>query len=212
MTRRNSRLIVAGMAAVLGCMTLSGGAIAQGEQAADQSVFQDDAELMQLNNAQVNQVEGQVQSAEQQAAIDNQRNQQYRLYAEKKVKELQGLKNKSASTNEQLAVLTQWLKADTLMRQRDMQTIRMLQERLARLEQTQGQVGTNLSADVNAIREAGQDAKDAQKFQQQMSMNYFNELQTEVGPASWYTPIGNGAYYSMGGMGFNGGQNLFGGY
>jgi hypothetical protein len=70
----------------------------------------------------------------------------------------------------------------------------------------------NMSNDIGAVREAANDARSDTKFRQQMSMNYFNEMQTEMGAASWYQPRGNGANYNMGGMGFNGGQQLFGGY
>ena len=209
-----SKVLIASLAvAFVGTAGLSVRCFAQsGEQAADQTVFQDDAELMRLNNAQVNQLEAQEANAEAQANLDRQRNQAYRLYAEKRVQDLEKLKGKNSSTQEQIAVLQRWLKADAAMRLTDMQTIKSLRERVARMEQTQQQVTTNLGGDVGAMREAGENARSDDKFRQMMAVNYFNEMQTEMGPASWYPPRGGGANYSMGGMGFNGGQQLFGGY
>ncbi|HEY9785610.1 MAG TPA: hypothetical protein V6D17_09435 [Candidatus Obscuribacterales bacterium] len=198
--------LVGGLAASSECRAQTG------EQAADQSVVQDDAELMRLNNAQLRQVQGQERQAEEQAALDAQRDETYRLYAEKKVQELEKLKTKSPSTEQQIQVFQNWLRADAAVRLRDIQTIRALQQRIAKLEQTQDQVMSNIGSDVNAVREAGENARADDKFRQMMQINYFNELQTEMGPASWYPPRGGGAFYSMGGLGFNGGQNLLGGY
>lgn len=185
--------------------------LAQGaETAADQSAFQDDEELMRLNNSQVNQVQGEVMSAEQQAAYDDKRNQAYRLYAEKRVQELEKLKTNSPDNAKQISILQRWLKADSAMRLRDQQTINSLRQRLANMEQTQNQTMTNLGGDVSAMREAANDARSDDMFRQQMSMNYFNELQSEMGPATW-VHSNRGPSYGMGGYGFSGGQALFGG-
>lgn len=211
---KNSKLVVFSLALTFGAFLsttgLSCSAQAAAEQAASQTVFQDDADLLRLQNAQIQQLESQEQSAEAQAALDSQRNQAYRLYAEKRVQELE--KIKTSANEDQIKVLQNWLKADAALRARDAQTISNLRARIARLEQTQQTTSSQLSSDVGAIREAGEDARSNDKFRQMMAINYFNEMQTEMGPASWYPPAGNGAYYSMGGMGFNGGQQLFGGY
>ncbi|MBX9685194.1 MAG: hypothetical protein K2X27_00755 [Candidatus Obscuribacterales bacterium] len=182
-----------------------------GEMSADQTAFQDDDELLRLNNSQVREVEGEEQSAEQQAAFDDKRNQAYRLYAEKRVQELEKLKKGSPDNDKQIAILQNWLKADSAMRLRDQQTINALRRRIYSMEQNQQQTMTNLSGDVSAMREAANNARADDQFRQQMQINYFNELQTEMGPATWVHPQ-RGATYNMGGMGFNGGQQLFGGY
>ena len=184
---------------------------AQGaETAADQTAFQDDAELMRLNGSQVNQVEGEVQSAEQQASYDNQRNQAYRLYAEKRIQDLEKLKGGNAENTKQISILQRWLKADSETRLRDQQTINSLRQRLANMEQSQNTVVSNLGGDVAAMRESAIDARSDDKFKQQMQMNYFNELQSEMGPASW-VHSNRGPSYNMGGYGFSGGQSLMGG-
>lgn len=184
---------------------------AQGaEQAADQTAFQDDDELLRLNNAQVNQVENEVRSAQEQASYDDQRNQAYRLYAEKRIQDLEKLKKGTPENNQQIQILQRWLRADSAMRLRDQQTINALRKRLANLEQTQSTTMANLGGDVGAMREAANNARADDKFRQQMSINYFNELQSEMGPATWVHPT-QGPSYGMGGYGFSGGQALFGG-
>lgn len=186
-------------------------AFAQGaEQGADQAAFQDDDELVRMNNAQLNQLQNEEVSAERQAQMDEQRNQAYRLYAEKRVQELEKLKKGSSESDKQIAILQSWLKNDSAMRLRDQQTIKSLRQRIANMEQSQQQVMANLGNDVSAMREAANDARADDKFKQQMQINYFNELQSEMGPATWVHPT-RGPSYGMGGYGFSGGQALFGG-
>lgn len=186
-------------------------ALSQSEQSADQSAFQDDDELLRLNNAQVRELQGEEQSAESQSMMDEQRNQAYRLYAEKRVQDLEKLKS-TPNNQQQIAILQRWLKADAAMRLRDQQTISNLRRRIANMEQTQQQTMGNLGNDVAAMRAAANDAVGDDKFRQQMQMNYFNELQTEMGPASFRSPgSAGGPTFGMGGMGFNGGQTLWGG-
>ena len=206
--------IVSGLSLLLGFSYLNLGAtraFAQGaEQAADQTAFQDDDELLRLNGSQVNQVEGEIRSAQDQAMFDEQRNQAYRLYAEKRIADLEKLKKGTPENNQQIGILQRWLKADSAMRLRDQQTINSLRKRLATLEQSQTQTMANLGGDVGAMREAANNARADDQFRQQMSINYFNELQSEMGPATWVHPT-HGPSYGMGGYGFSGGQTMFGG-
>jgi len=199
--------------ALASTVAFSMSALAQGsEGAADQAAFSDDGEMLRLNEAQLRDLEMQERSAENVANMDSAKNQQYRLYAEKKIQELEKLKGAKADSDSQVQTLRKWLQADSAQRARDLQIIRSLQSRIARLEQTQQTTMANLGNDIGAVREAANDARSDTKFKQMMSMNYFNEMQTEMGAASWYPPRGGGANYNMGGMGFNGGQQLFGGY
>lgn len=180
------------------------------EQSADQAAFQDDDELLRMNSSQINQLESQERSAEQAAAYDDSRNQAYRLYAEKRVQDLEKLKGGNSQNDKEISVLQRWLKIDAAMRLRDQQTISSLRQRIANMEQTQQQTMTNLNGDVGAMREAANDARANDQFKQQMAMNYFNELQSEMGPATWVHP-NSGATYGMGGFGFSGGRTAFGG-
>lgn len=199
--------------ALASSVAFSMSAFAQGaESAADQAAFSDDGEMLRLNESQLRDLEMQERSAENVANMDSAKNQQYRLYAEKKIQELEKLKGAKADSDTQVQTLRKWLQADSAQRARDLQIIRSLQSRIARLEQTQQTTMANMGNDIGAVREAANNARADQKFNQMMSMNYFNEMQTEMGQASWYPPRGGGANYNMGGMGFNGGQQLFGGY
>lgn len=194
-----------------GILSSSPEVLAQGaEQGADQAAFQDDDELLRLNNAQINQLQNEELSAERQAAMDDQRNQAYRLYAQKRVQDLEKLKKGSADTDRQIAILQNWLKTDAAMRLRDQQTIMALRKRVANMEQTQQQTMSNLGNDVGAMREAANNARSDDQFRQQMQINYFNELQSEMGPATWVHPT-QGPSYGMGGYGLSGGQPMFGG-
>jgi hypothetical protein len=163
-----------------------------------------------MNSAQIRSLESQEMSAEQQASFDDKRNQAYRLYAEKRIEDLEKLKSGKAENDKQIAILQRWLKADSAMRLADQQTINNLRKRIYSMQQSQQTVMANLGGDVGAMREAANDARADDKFKQQMAINYFNELQSEMGPATWVHP-NHGATYGMGGYGFSGGQALFGG-
>ncbi len=205
-----TKIVCAGLVLGLATTMLASACFGQGAQSADQSAFRDDGDLLQLENGQIRALEGEEMSAQNQADLDDRRNSAYRLYAQKRVDELEKLKGKDSQS--QIQVLQNWLRADSMMRMRDMQTIRTLRQRVATLEQSQQSAMSNLGNDVSSIREDAIDARSDDKFKQQMQMNYFNEMQTEMGPASWYEHPQNGVSYSMGGMGFNGGQSLLGGY
>jgi len=210
MKSKDLLLLSVGFAMVLASANAPQCSLAQGEQQADQAAFQDDEELMRMNNAQIHELEGEEQNADQQASFDDKRNQAYRLYAEKRVEDLEKLKGGNPQNDKQIAVLQRWLKADAATRLRDQQTINALRKRVANMEQTQQAETSNLGNDVGALREAATDARSNQQFKQQMSINYFNEMQSEMGPAHMIK-ANSGPSYNMGGMGFNGGQQLFGG-
>lgn len=207
----NKWTVLLTMSLILVCVNTATSASAQSsEQAADQSAFQDDDELLRMNSAQIRSLESQEMSAEQQASFDDKRNQAYRLYAEKRIEDLEKLKSGKAENDKQIAILQRWLKADSAMRLADQQTINNLRKRIYSMQQSQQTVMANLGGDVGAMREAANDARADDKFKQQMAINYFNELQSEMGPATWVHP-NHGATYGMGGYGFSGGQALFGG-
>jgi hypothetical protein len=198
--------IQAFLALVASALALSPASFAQ--TGTDQTIFNDEGEMVQMDNAQIRQLESEEQSAEQKAAFDQQQDRNYRLYAEKRVQDLEKLKGGDKG-DKQLAVLQNWLKADAQVRAQDMATIRSLQRQIMSLQKNQQQVMANLGNDVSAMRQDAQNQEDNTRFSQQMQMNYFNELQTEMGPANWEAPNPNGAYYSMHGMGFSGGRGLW---
>lgn len=190
-------------------VSFSFGAVGHAQTGTDQTIFNDEGEMVQMDAAQLRQMEGEEQAAEQRAAFDEKQNRNYRLYAEKRVQELEKLKGENSKTDQQISVLQQWLKSDAQVRAQDMATIRSLQQQILNLQKNQQAVMANLGNDVNAMRQDAQNQVATEKFNETMRTNYFNELQTEMGPANWNTPSSQGAYYSMNGIGFGGGRGLW---
>lgn len=159
--------------------------------------------MVRMDNAQLQHVQQQEQNAEAKASSDAQRDEAYRLYAEKRITELEKLKGKGS--DEQIAVLQKWLKNDAQIRAQDQQTIKALQQQIAGLQQNQHQMMANIGNDINSMRQQYQDQRDDVKFSQMMQMNQFNELQSEMGACSWGRPPTDGTFNSVGGYGFGGG-------
>lgn len=178
---------------------------------ADQGIFNDEQQMLRINNMQTRQYEMEKNQAEREYQAEQQRTGPYRLYCEKKVQEL----TKSIATTpsgkkkqeeqSQLGVFQDWLKRDNEYKAKQQAYISQLQAALKRTEKGQQETLANLSSDIGAMRENVQDQKDAQKFNQMMQVNYFNELQSEMGAASWGRPPTDGTYNSVGGYGFMGG-------
>ncbi len=178
---------------------------------ANQQIFRDEEDVMQIQNQQINQLEQQEQRAENKAQADDQKDRTYRLYAEKRIQALEHLKNaggsavKSVAQDKELSNLKSWLRADQAMLDRDQASINQINRSIANLRQTQTETTSNLGSDITAMRQSVQDERDDVKFQQMMQINQFNELQSEMGAASWGTPPQDGTFNSVGGYGFGGG-------
>lgn len=198
-------LVAFGIASLLSMPT---GALAQG-----QAIFQDDRQIMQQDQQQVRQFENQVENYQEQAKERDQSADSYRLYAEKRINELEKLKKAGGSPtkslnkerNGELYALQGWLKNDAGTRAAEQAHIKQLDLAIANLQQQQQGQMANLSADVGAMRQVAQRQDDDDKFNHMMQMNYFNELQSEMGAASWGRPPTDGTYNSVGGYGFLGG-------
>jgi hypothetical protein len=210
MPSKNSKLKTAGLVAfgIASLLFMPTRALAQG-----QAIFQDDRQIMQTDQQQVQQFENQAQNYEEQAKMRDQGADSYRLYAQKEIKELTKLRNAGGSPsrslakekNGQLYALEAWLKSDASTRAAEQQHIKQLDQAIVNLQaQQQGQMA-NLSADVGAMRQVAQRQDDDDKFNHMMQMNNFNELQSEMGAASWGRPPTDGTYNSVGGYGFQGG-------
>jgi hypothetical protein len=202
---------------VMMCLTFSIAAPAFAQVAgADQGIFSDEEQMLRIKNSQVGQYEQQKSAAERDLQTEDAQNGQYRLYAEKRVQELSkptAHGGKAAATDaQQLAFFQNWLKRDSAYRAKQMAYINQLQSTISSLQSGTQQTINNLGNDINGMREAVQDKKDAQKFSQMMQMNYFNELQSEMGAASWGRPPEDGTFNSTGGYGLMGGYGMgFGG-
>lgn len=175
---------------------------------ADQGIFNDEQQMLRINNAQVQQYEQQKAQAEQALSAEEQKNEKYRLYAEKKVSDLSKATASGAKKSEdqtQLQFFKDWLNRENAYKQRQMAYINQLQQTIMNLQRGQQQTLSNLGSDITAMRETVQDKKDAEKFNQMMQINYFNELQSEMGTASWGRPPTDGTFNSVGGYGMLGG-------
>ncbi len=206
----NSRLITAGWVAfgIASLLLMPTRALAQG-----QAIFQDDRQIMQQDQQQVQQFENQAQAYENQAKQRDESADSYRLYAEKQIKQLTKLRNAGGSPTKSLAkeesgrlyALEAWLKSDESTRAAEQAHIKQLDQAIVNLQQQQQGQMANLSADVGAMRQVAQRADDDDKFNHMMQINNFNELQSEMGAASWGRPPTDGTYNSVGGYGFQGG-------
>ncbi|MBZ0185990.1 MAG: hypothetical protein K8F91_07010, partial [Candidatus Obscuribacterales bacterium] len=150
---------------------------------ADQGIFGDEQQLMQMNQGQLRQYEMEKMEAQKDLQAQEAKNAPYRLSIEKQVKVL--TTQKTPAAKEKLTELQAWLDRDNAYRAQQQALITRLSQTISNLEQTQMNTTQNLSNDITAMRQNVQDQKDAAKFARTMKMNYFNELQSEMGAASW---------------------------
>lgn len=173
---------------------------------ANQGIFSDEQRLLQINQSQMGEFERERTQAEQELQSMEMKNQPYRLRV---VKELAGLKGKTdAVSKAKTEELSNWIKRDDAYKKRQEQLITRLTASIQNLQSSQMQTTSNLSNDIVAMRQNVQDQKDAAKFNRMMKVNYFNELQSEMGAASWGRPPTDGTYNSTGGYGMMGGYGM----
>ncbi|MBK9144513.1 MAG: hypothetical protein IPM23_18640 [Candidatus Melainabacteria bacterium] len=173
---------------------------------ADQGIFGDEEQMLQINQGQIRQFEEEKMQTQRDLQSEVARNAPYRLKVEKQIKELSG--QKTAASQDKLKELQSWIDRDNAYRAHQQALIDKLTQAISRLETTQMQTSSNLQNDIVAMRQNVQDQKDAAKFDRMMKMNYFNELQSEMGAASWGRPPEDGTFNSVGGYGFMGGYGM----
>lgn len=173
---------------------------------ADQGIFNDEQQMEVFNQQQVGNYQRQKMQLEEEMNNEEMKNQPYRLYAQKMVTQLSkpGAK-KTADDQTRLSVYEDWLKKDAALKSEQIGRLKQLDRLIASTQQNQQATIANLNSDINSMRENVQDQKDAQKFNQMMQINYFNELQSEMGAASWGRPPEDGTFNSTGGYGMLGG-------
>jgi hypothetical protein len=178
-----------------------------------QAIFQDDRALMQTDQQGVQQYTNNEKQYEQQSEARDASANTYRLYAEKRIAELSKVRAAGGSPTRSLAqdktselyALEKWLKTDDSTRHAEQLHIKQIDKAIANLQSEESAAMANLPNDVGAMREDSQRAADDDKFNHMMQINYFNELQSEMGAASWGRPPTDGTYNSVGGYGFQGG-------
>ncbi|MFA6211896.1 MAG: hypothetical protein WC714_20825 [Candidatus Obscuribacterales bacterium] len=177
---------------------------------ANQTIYHDEQEMLNTDQAMINQYSSAENEAESKLAAEQAKTNSYRLYAEQRIQELQKQKkgvspSLAGAKSGEMAVLTSWLQQDSAYRVKQQAYIDQLEQCISNLRTSQTNTLANLNTDINALRQGVQDDKDQQKFQNQMQMNQFNELKSEMGACSWGDTPRDGTFNSVGGYGFNGG-------
>jgi len=176
---------------------------------ANQSIYRDEQQMLGTDQAMINQYQTSETSAENKLAAEQAKTNAYRLYAQERIAQLEQNKSKSpslaGSKAGEMRVLQQWLMQDNAYRAKQQAYIDQLDQCISNLRTSQTNTLANLNTDINSMRQGVQDGKDQQKFENQMQMNQFNELKSEMGACSWGDTPRDGTYNSVGGYGFNGG-------
>jgi hypothetical protein len=191
---------------------------------ANQGIFGDEQQMLHTDAAMINQYTEAQRQAETDLENEEQRSAAYRLYAEKRVSQLEDYKKRGSpglagSKPGDLPMLESWLRNDDAYRAKQQAYIAQLNELIINLRQTETQTLANLNNDIAGMRQNQQDRKDQQRFENQMQINQFNELQSEMGACSWGGSPTDGTFNSTGaygplggyGMGMNGRMGLRGG-
>ena len=184
----------------------------------NQQIFQDEQQMMQGDSQRVHQVQTQEQQYANQVQKHNAAEEPFRQYAEKRIVELAKMRMNhgspalSAANEKQLYALQQWLERDNETRAQEQAHLKALDKAIANLYEQRNATFTNLGSDINNMRENQEQLAEDDRFNQMMRMNMFNELQSEMGAASWGRPPTDGTFNSVGGYGMQGGYGYsFGG-
>lgn len=207
-------LIAASALACASSLIMPAQAIAQAA-GANQTIYRDEQELLNTDQNMIGNYQASQSKAERDLLNEEKENESYRLYAEKRINVLEKAKRagtpvKTGDSNSELMVLQRWLRNDDAYRAKQQAYISQLDQAIANLRQGQSSTVANLGNDINAMRQSVQDEKDQQRFNNQMSMNMYNELKSEMGAASWGDTPRDGTYNSVGGYGFLGGYGYSG--
>jgi len=182
----------------------------------DQSTVSADQILNDASRQQVQDLVNQRNSFQLEINKSEQADDNFRNYAQSRVNALLKSKNLSKEKQGELYALQHWLTQDTQTRTADQARIQKLDSQIAAMQQSQNSAIRDMRADIHNMRvDADTQAAD-KKFQQQMAVNYFNELQSEMGAASWGAPPTDGTLNTQSGslnrMFRGGGGGGYGGY
>ncbi len=220
--KANMRINFSLFLSLLALFTLSP---AFGQGAIDQSTVNADNVLHDATRQQMQDLVNQRNTFQLEINQNEQRDDNFRNYAQKRVQALLKLKSAGGSPTRNLSkerqgelyALQHWLDQDTQSRAQEQSRIQQLDRSIANLQQAQLSALQDMRSDIHNMR-VDADAQTAdKKFQQQMAINYFNELQSEMGAASWGRPPTDGTYNTTSGalnrvFGSGGGQGGYGGY
>jgi hypothetical protein len=155
----------------------------------DRAVFQEENQMLNADQQQQQQLLQQKQQYEQQVQAQENQDEPYRLYAEKRVEQLQKLRANGGSpvrgvasqATTQLYALQKWLTADSETKLEEQQHLQQLDKNIANLQTDETNTRNNMQSDIQGLREDGTQTVADKRFQQQMQINQFNEEQNEMG-------------------------------
>lgn len=184
-------------------------------QGSNQAIFQDERQMELDNQARINGLSAQEQQAAAAAAANDAKNEPYRLYAEKRIAELIKLKAAGGSPSRSFAnrtgdlhALENWLQSDAKTRAAEQARIQQLNKAIANLRESERVEQGNMTGAIQSMRESQIAAQSDDDFNKMMRINQFNELQSEMGAASWGRPPEDGTFNSTGGYGIGGGYGF----
>jgi hypothetical protein len=165
----------------------------------DQATVSADQMVGEASRQQVQDLVNQRDSFKLEVSKTEQEDDAYRVYAQKRVDALLKAKKKTKEQQGELYALQHWLNQETKIKAADQARIEQLNQKIASMQQSQTIAIRDMRSDIHNMR-VDADAQTAdQKFQQQMATNYFNELQSEMGAASWGRPPTDGVLNTQSG-------------
>lgn len=196
-----------------------------GQSETDSATVKADQLLNNATGQQLQQLENEKATYQLEINKTETADENFRNYAQKRVAALLKLRKAGGSPSRSLTkekegelyALEHWLAQDTQTKEQEQARLQQLDQAIANLQKEQNQSITDMRNDIHNMRvDADAQAAD-KKFQQQMAVNYFNELQSEMGAVSWGRPPGDGIYNTQSGtlnrlFRSGGGQGGYGGY
>ncbi len=216
----NEQFFVAFSTLCLSLMTCFICVPAYGQASTDQATVSADQMLNAASRQQLESLVNQRNSFQLEINKSEQADDNYRSYAQQRVGALlkaQSSRPLSKEKQGELYALQHWLDQDTRVKSQDQARIQQLNEQIAAMQQSSTQAIRAMRSDIHNMR-VDADAQTANnKFQQQMALNYFNELQSEMGAASWGRPPTDGTFNTTSGalnrtFGGGGSRGGYGGY
>jgi hypothetical protein len=193
---------------------------AYGQASTDQATVSADQMLNDASRQQLESLVNQRNSFQLEVNKSEQADDNYRIYAQQRIEALLKAQSSHSLSKEkqgELYALQHWIDQDVRIRSQDQARIQELNQQIAAMQASSTQAIRAMRSDIHNMR-VDADAQAAnQKFQQQMAVNYFNELQSEMGAVSWGRPPTDGTFNTTSGalnrtFGGGGGQGGYGGY
>jgi len=186
----------------LSCLSFCISFPAYGQAGVDQSTVTADQMLNDASRQQLESLVNQRNSFQLEINKSEQADDNYRIYAQQRIEALLKAQSSHSLSKEkqgELYALQHWLDQDVRIRSQDQARIQDLNQQIAAMQASSTQAIRAMRSDIHNMR-VDADAQAANtKFQQQMATNYFNELQSEMGAASWGRPPTDGTFNTTSG-------------